>query len=250
MIEASALRAQISQIDKFQQATNTFKGKFGFLPGDILASDATRFGFVARAGTAGRGDGNGLLEGYYYAGGRTYGWNQQGETIFFWRDLSDAKLIPNNFSTVTDTDPFPINTTALPLYIPPAVLGQSNYVITFSECQFDGQCFLAGQIANNNFFGLEKITAITDTPVGITNADKGLSVMQAYSIDKKIDDGIPNRGNVQAFYPYGSAAPSSYWSPNSASASSSTCFDTTNNSYSITQNNGTGMNCGLSFKFQ
>src|SRR6201999_1632157 len=64
LIRAAAVRAQISQIEKYQTAVNTFRGKYGGLPGDLSASSAAQFGFVSRGGSTGQGDGNGVIQGY------------------------------------------------------------------------------------------------------------------------------------------------------------------------------------------
>src|ERR1700733_13057310 len=64
MIGAATVRAQITQIEKYNQAANTFYGKYGALPGDITPQAVTQFNFTAsptRAGTGGAGDGNGEL---------------------------------------------------------------------------------------------------------------------------------------------------------------------------------------------
>src|ERR1700735_2969244 len=63
LIRAADVRAQISQIEKYQTAVNTFRGKYGYLPGDIKDPDASSFGFQPRGPYAGEGDGNGILEG-------------------------------------------------------------------------------------------------------------------------------------------------------------------------------------------
>src|ERR1035441_8304528 len=66
LIKAAEVRAQISQIEKYNTAVNTFRGKYDALPGDIPVTLVTRFGFTAapvRAGIVGRGDGNGELDG-------------------------------------------------------------------------------------------------------------------------------------------------------------------------------------------
>src|SRR5271155_5108691 len=60
LIRAAAVRAQVAQIEKYNTAVNTFKGKFGYLPGDINAAAAAQFGFAARGANPGQGDGNGL----------------------------------------------------------------------------------------------------------------------------------------------------------------------------------------------
>src|SRR5471030_1667850 len=65
LIRAAEVRATIAQIEKYNTAVNTFRGKYNALPGDMNASTATAFGFSPRAtaGTAGLGDGNGVIEG-------------------------------------------------------------------------------------------------------------------------------------------------------------------------------------------
>src|SRR5579883_2923623 len=66
LIRAAQVRATISQIEKYNTAVNTFYGKYNALPGDIPAAQVAKLGFTVtatRAGTQGRGDGNGLIEG-------------------------------------------------------------------------------------------------------------------------------------------------------------------------------------------
>src|ERR1700710_2201298 len=63
LIKAAATRAQISQIEKYNQAVNTFKTKYNGIPGDLQASLAAQFGFTVGAGCVGtqaERDGNGL----------------------------------------------------------------------------------------------------------------------------------------------------------------------------------------------
>src|ERR1700712_5355694 len=68
LIRAAEIRATISQIEKFNTAVNTFRGKYNAIPGDMNLSTAITFGFATTnratgAATAGQGDGNGLLDG-------------------------------------------------------------------------------------------------------------------------------------------------------------------------------------------
>src|ERR1700743_3469732 len=72
MIKAAEVRAQISQIEKYNQAVNTFKAKFQAIPGDMGVSTATQFGFTPGTGCTGglaNRDSNGLLDGGSPAGG-------------------------------------------------------------------------------------------------------------------------------------------------------------------------------------
>ena len=96
LIYAARIRAQITQIEKYNTAVNTFNVKYNAIPGDMEASVAAANGFATRAGTEGRGDGNGLLEGS--ASGSS---NVCGETALFWNDLVTAGLIGENIAKTT-----------------------------------------------------------------------------------------------------------------------------------------------------
>src|SRR3954466_4808654 len=64
LIEAATIRATVSQLEKYKTAVGTFRTKYNALPGDIKSSEATGFGFYARGGGMGDGDGNGAIEGF------------------------------------------------------------------------------------------------------------------------------------------------------------------------------------------
>ena len=55
LIRAATLQAQITQIQKFNTAANTFRLKFNALPGDV--ANAGNLGLTPRSGSAGQGDG-------------------------------------------------------------------------------------------------------------------------------------------------------------------------------------------------
>lgn len=78
-----------------------------------------------------------------------------------------------------------------------------------------------------------------------------ITVSEAYKIDTKMDDGLPQTGQTRAFYLARSASTIvGTWSTNAASDTATTCLNATNGTYSIGYNNGGGGNCALSFKFQ
>ena len=65
LIRSAEVRAQITQIEKYNQAVNTFKGKYGGIPGDLNVGMASQFGFnVPGCDAMGLRNGNGLLEGH------------------------------------------------------------------------------------------------------------------------------------------------------------------------------------------
>ncbi|MEJ0009939.1 MAG: type II secretion system protein [Alphaproteobacteria bacterium] len=98
LIKSARVNAQIAQLDSFRAAFSTFRDKYGGLPGDLTPTRATPFGFAARAGTPGSGDGNGLVQSGNHAGNGVYTLLLvAGETALVWTDLGQAGLIPGTF---------------------------------------------------------------------------------------------------------------------------------------------------------
>jgi prepilin-type N-terminal cleavage/methylation domain-containing protein len=249
LISAATIRSQIAQIERYNTAANTFIAKYGYLPGDLTSSLASQFGFVTRAGSRGRGDGNGVLEGVSYGTGDGYGWNEDGENLFFWEDLSKEGLIGESFSTATDADRPAITSTTTPnfsAFIPSAKIGNGNYLYIYSTA---GALLTTTPGNNVNYFGLTVPSVIISG--GNLTCGPGLTVTQAQSIDSKVDDGLPLSGRITTNYMSGSASdPPSAQSPNAPTPSASTCYDTTSKQYSMSQNGGSNVNCALSFMMQ
>jgi prepilin-type N-terminal cleavage/methylation domain-containing protein len=265
LISAAGVRATVTQIEKYNTAANTFREKYGFLPGDINASAAAQFGFAARGSYTGEGDGNGLLEGIVAnAPSANNGFSQTGETLMFWVDLSTAHLIDNGFTTATATwipsSPYPSGST-LNAYLPPAKLGNGNYIYTFSGGWLEN----AGSNNSRNYFGLALVTSIGQGSCpSCIFSQAGLTVQQAQNIDQKVDDGLPFSGRVLSAYLWSN---NWFWGNNNFYAneppptstfitpSSTTCSDNNGNSanpvtYSVEVNGGTGVNCALVFQMQ
>jgi prepilin-type N-terminal cleavage/methylation domain-containing protein len=247
LIQAAEVRAQITQIEKYNSAVNTFRSKFNSIPGDMTVAAAQQFGFivgVSCTGTAGKRDGNGLIDGWMFP---NYNLVQFGETALFWQDLSSAAAgnlidgqFPNSGMTpVACAAMGQVFATQLNGYLPRGKIGYGTFVYVYE---------------NNgaNWYGLSAISQWLDVNGTIDSATAGtIPVNEAYSIDKKIDDALPTSGNVQAVYIVNSGtlltnAPNTITSGGDASS----CYDTTTNTYSVTVNNGNGGNCALSFRFQ
>jgi prepilin-type N-terminal cleavage/methylation domain-containing protein len=202
LIEAAAVRAQITQIEKFNTATNTFYGKYGYLPGDIPAGPAAQFGFAARGQYAGQGDGNGVIEGNCYGGipNNTGTTQSAGETAMFWVDLSAANLIEGQFNTATSNASncsANISGAALNAWFPQAKIGQGSYVLVMGGTG-GNVGYMNFSAAGPNFFEVEGVTLLGNGFNGTVNPTSQMTVQQAYSIDNKIDDGLPTSGNVLA----------------------------------------------------
>jgi hypothetical protein len=251
LISAAEVRAQLTQIEKFNSAVNTFKGKFNYLPGDIVLASAQQFGFTTDAsclGTVGARNGDGLVTAW--SGADFYG-QAVGETGYFWQDLSSTaagRLIEGAFPSngapaIICGGYIPVALTTTPGasfigdYLPAAKIGNGNYLYVYI-------------VNDTNWYGLSSVTSITTADIILSNAN--IKVVQAYRIDAKIDDGLPQSGTVQASYVNGTSNGPVASAPDTPTAggNATSCYDTTTGTYSVTQNNGNGGNCAMSFRFQ
>jgi prepilin-type N-terminal cleavage/methylation domain-containing protein len=283
LINAAGMRAQISQAEKYNSAVNAFRSKYGGVPGDLNSKLASQFGFAPRGQYAGEGDGNGVIEGIYQD---QAGWNMGifplvGETVLFWMDLSQAGLIEGRFTAGSATTISPAvgsSAASLDPFLPHANIGGGNYIYVWSGGYLDGGPLNGGD--GMNYFGLSVPDAYGVVCGNCLLSHPGLSVEQAYNIDTKIDDGKPQSGRVMAMYIDALGYPNSQYTASwaaggglygdfdsgtngpvvagdniSTAPTDNTCYDNSNVSggteqYSMGQNNGSGLNCALSFKFQ
>jgi prepilin-type N-terminal cleavage/methylation domain-containing protein len=288
MIGAAAVRAQISQIEKYNSAVNTFYVKYGYLPGDVPDPYASQFGFAARGAFPGEGDGNGRLDGIdsNNMGAIDCDAPFAGEQAMFWVDLSVAKLIEGGFNTATPVAiPGLISGSSVSLYFPAATIGRGNYITVFSG----GWLCVAGSGNENsgppyddglNYFSVAVIGSNqnpylwNENPWGAAsgNGDAGMTVAESYSIDNKIDDGLPQSGRVMAYDVTWEFWASGNQTANCCNADPSggpvvagdgvatpptsiTCFDNgsvggATEKYSVGYQNGINVNCALIFKME
>ncbi|MBY0407656.1 MAG: prepilin-type N-terminal cleavage/methylation domain-containing protein, partial [Rickettsiales bacterium] len=187
LIRAAEVRSTISQVEKYNAAVNTFRTKFDGIPGDINQASASYFQIftLTVATTVGQGDGNGLLEG-----GAAASTNPQGETLVFWRHLSDANLVDGSLGT--NGNSIPVAATGLVTgtvttpsqSMPISKLSQQNLFIVYSA-------------SGLNYYQLIPVSTITNAPAYTFNAT-GITPIQAFNMDTKLDDGQPNTGIVIA----------------------------------------------------
>jgi hypothetical protein len=120
------------------------------------------------------------------------------EAALFWIDLgngtggaSGANLIDFNFSgTYIDDTALTVAANVLGQYFPKGKLGGGNYITVYNDNE-------------HNYFVLANILDVGagqyDVPPAWT-APGSLSPYQLYSIDTKIDDGLPLTGRVITYY--------------------------------------------------
>lgn len=193
LINAAKLKNQIAQLDSYAMATNAFRLKYNYLPGDLPAADASNLGFINRTGNAGSGDGNGLIEfnslGGGYNGVPGNGNALQGELVFFWTDLSSAKFIGNEFTESGDVVVI-CNPGFCPkgygAWLPESASIGGSYIIAYTN--FDSA------VPNHSGIVFEIIALNGISSNGQVHTAPAMSVNDAYNIDVKLDDGYPLAG--------------------------------------------------------
>jgi prepilin-type N-terminal cleavage/methylation domain-containing protein len=259
LVEAAGMRATLAQIEKYQQAVNTFRGKYGGLPGDLPVDLSSQFGFAARGTAHGQGDGDGIIMGW--TSGTCWYCFGAGEPLVFWNDLSQAGLVAGNYAQASETVAvLAVTGTKINSYFPAAALGGGNNIYAFSGgMKNDVSAQQGGD--GRNYFGIGVIYQLQSPWLW---SNPGLTVRQASSMDTKIDDGLPQSGSVLNLYVnyyttgWSGQTPARTYNVQTltaVSATTSTCSDNNNTAgqaeqYSLSQNNGTGVNCALSFRFQ
>ena len=195
LIKAAEVRATVGQIEKYNTAVNTFRTKYNGVPGDLTSDLASSFGLQARAGTLGRGDGNGLIEGV--SGGTTkINSTFTQEAGLLWNDLSVSNLLDGQYSqNAANQDaaaPVAVAAASVVSVFPPARLGRGNYVTS-------------GSTSSINYWVITGIGGVTVT-TGIYTVTTNLTPIEVYNMDVKLDDGMPLTGVVQAVARAGAAS--------------------------------------------
>lgn len=188
LIRAATLRSVITDVEKYNAAATTFRGKYDGLPGDLLNTRAVQFGFnatdatdAARDGTAGHGDGNSLISGCASASSTNIGC----ETALFWVDLTNAHLIPerSTLTSITGVAQASLATAALADGILPKTRLRDTALVTVFPQD------------SRNFFAIGQFSTAA---AGAVTVDEAMNPLEAGSIDSKLDDGEPLTGTVTA----------------------------------------------------
>jgi prepilin-type N-terminal cleavage/methylation domain-containing protein len=191
LIRAAELRSIITDQQAFSVAVTTFQEKYQALPGDM--TNATKFWGIA-AGTGndaacqaqGTTDGktcNGNGDGLVGPDGGGLGAN---ERFRFWQHLSNAQLLSGNYTGIAGS--LSQAHVLLGENSPTSKISSAGWAFRWlSPTPSDSDRFL-GNYPNHFVFGVVEpvIYGWLDNPA--------ISSSEAYSIDKKIDDGKPAQG--------------------------------------------------------
>ncbi|HEU5048637.1 MAG TPA: prepilin-type N-terminal cleavage/methylation domain-containing protein [Rickettsiales bacterium] len=250
LIRASELNYIISQIGKYDTAAQTFRNKYGQIPGD--ATNAVQF-FGNAGGNASdnyttscmnmmststnsqtcNGDGNGTFGG----GGPGPANVEDDEGLLFWHHLSMAKLIDAGGLTARHSylNSGSSSWVLTGLNVPGSRISSNAGFSAFYLCVTTGSSYFLNGFCNHAYFYGAQDTGANNNYLGI-NLYPVMSALDAYSIDKKIDNALPATGTVMSLPPTGAA---SY--QNNCTSSSTVATAT----YTVTNS---GITCSLIFK--
>ena len=164
LVEQAKVRSVITEFKQYKTAVNVFKLEYGHIPGDI--PNATSYW---TGGVTANGNGNNFLLS-----------NPMNEEVRAWQHLSLAEIIPGEYTGVHSG-----NRTVIGENVPKSAYPNSGWRMSKT-------------INYTIVYGIE-------LGFHLTHADSGavawhdlpsLSGVHAYSLDNKMDDGIPNRGIV------------------------------------------------------
>ncbi len=172
LVKGAQIRATVAQLQQYDAAINTFRGKYDQFPGDMPAGKNTAFfgTAVTLSGNAGL-RGNGRLDDTGTAatvGNAGY----DGELADFWLHLSAANMIGGSY----------VDGGATPA-------ADVNYPGT--KLKKGGILAVSSGAINYWLIGVGSGTTNADMDMGVTS---GISPEEAFGIDSKLDDGLANTG--------------------------------------------------------
>ena len=190
LIHAAELRAITSDYKRYVTATYSFRDKYFALPGDM--TNATSFWGTAAAcpgdnahpstdAKTCNGDGNGLI----YSGS-----TNSMENFRAWQQLGSAGMIEGTYTGVTG--PTHPSESAVPrVNVPAGRIGNSGYGWNpVGNISAGDPNYYPGTYGNVIHFGA----------MGNANVFYPLiKAEDAWNVDTKMDDGLPNQGNVRSF---------------------------------------------------
>jgi len=174
LIKAAEIRAAVGQIEKYDAAMNTFRGKYNGLPGDL--SNPATFGFNATGSTV---LGNGIINRLIGGAGDANDFAEESAATF--NHLAAASMISENIPATAGFTAAAVD--IITDYAPPSKLGRGNLVII-------------GDASALNHYLITQMT-VTDGNL-IFTAGTEMAVIDAFQMDVKLDDGIPNTGKMIA----------------------------------------------------
>jgi prepilin-type N-terminal cleavage/methylation domain-containing protein len=222
LIKAATIRASVSQLERYDAAANTFRGKYNGLPGDLGTPTKFFAAVTNMGGTNGQGDGDGLVEGV--SGASTPCTTMtciSGEAALFYYELGQAGFISESITTVDGTN---ITLTPSDAVLPQAKIGRGARV---------GVTGIAGR----NYYVLFNPGSAA-LAAGTATFTAGVSPIDSLQIDGKLDDGAPALGKVISIATATALPTTAANGVAAASMTATGCYDLTGGSYATVVMNG------------
>ena len=226
LISSAEMRSQIKQIEQYDSAVLMFKNRFFELPADMV--NPARFSLTAVAGF-GNGDG-------YITGGSTDGSDGSlwcyGEPMLLWIHLEQAGLIEGHYSDDVILNGLQAKAgTSYPLLKIPSSAGITLHAV--------GPDY--GTPGHVHYWWLNK-GPFHDTNINYCH-HTGMSAVNAFTIDSKIDDAKPFTGRVTIKGPYNGNL-----TPGTTNGGINSCSTTALVDANYTVYKGTDDNCDVRVK--
>ncbi len=188
LIRASELRAVTTEFSSYQTAVNTFKNKYFGLPGDI--NNAEDFwGTMTNCGAASpSGTGTQTCNGDRDNDIDENAASQTAEIYMFWQHLSNAGLIEGTYTGITSSGG--VFDAEIDINVPSSKISGTGWS-TFDSYTASGDANYTDNVYNKVLsFGADTANEDTYGPA--------LTPEEAWNIDTKLDDGLPQRGKIWA----------------------------------------------------
>lgn len=194
MLKSAKLRSTISDIEKYRSAIHNFRNKYNELPGDMTNATAmwgsdsscpnTAMNSVPKQATC-NGDGDGFIGLCCESG-----YSQMYETFRAWQHLANAGMIDGQY---TGVGPGSSGWVAVKggLNVPMAPIGNADFWL-----------FYYSSVASSPPYHSHYLNLGADVS-GSHNTGVALTPAEAYTLDTKIDDGMPLLGKVTVPLPSG-----------------------------------------------
>lgn len=183
------INATVRQVHAYEGAVVTFRDAYSQVPGDMVNATARIPGCDNSANHCGNGDGNSIV-GTRLAGG-TSQTIQTGtavpavETTYFWKHLALAHLISGVMPNADPAQPISGETHPAAKIAGVFMVGYGMHVAQAAE----GLMLVLSNALTDSGNNGGAIQGVGRDP---------LTPRQAYQIDKKMDDGLPDTGSVSA----------------------------------------------------
>jgi prepilin-type N-terminal cleavage/methylation domain-containing protein len=235
LIHTAELRSVIKQKEDYESAVNTFRTKYNCLPADC--ANATAYGFTRN------GNGDGVIDDMP---GSSY------EVEDFWQELQKAGLISFTLD-VARCGNNPGGYSCIPGHAsPPTKLTWTSA----RDSSIAGWWIMASPATSdattqknipNNLVITAGLIDNGDGP-GVNYAGDPIPPLDAYSIDSKLDDGLPNSGAIRAWSEQDDTTLIDIPTVGAAGANNNNCTTTSNPSkYNIVNTSrAAGSMCSLS----